>query len=529
MHLYLTRHTWHQHEGVYACGFCYGGNGRVLSGPDLAMHFASASDEASLFRLLKAVNGQFAVIVDREGFRAAAVDRTRTIPLFYSDGGLADQPYSLPRNGDIDNMALLQYRASGNTFAGKTLYKDIRQVPAAAMVCWRNSGVQTLQYWTLLCRHDDERTATVEEVDECLHEVFQRTVENIGKRPVAIPLSGGYDSRLIAVMLKQHGITDALCYHIGHPGSDEERYAREAAEKLGFKYIFLDGEKLAAENTASLDDTDFCNYYQYVGDYTNFVWLYEYYGLKRMFSAGYIAPDTVFLPGHSGDFIAGSHLRKGCISPRSSTNALATSIVLRSFEYRAGVRVAKEVRDYFKKELAGGHTAVSAYQWFIMQNRQAQQIVNSTKVYGFFGHQVLLPLWDNSLVDLFRTLPYKQLIDCTLYTDCVKRIFSKAGLSTERAGGGGRPAKLPRLAIKRMLPKAVANRMVSIGDETGEYAMCQPMLRELVDTGCYPSARHFTSSNEIIKDWYELKALRRQSRNGCQARCTAKACGGDSF
>lgn len=507
MHLDLSRQKWHQEEGVYVCGFCYDNNNQVVSGQNMARHFSSASDEATLLSLLKETNGQFAVIVNRESLKAAAVDQIRSIPIYYNDSTIADQPYSLSHDGSIDRMALSEYRASGNTFAGKTLLKDIRQVPAAAMVCWHGTVEKTIQYWSLECHRGEERLVTIEELRGCLEETFTRTINAIGNRPVAIPLSGGYDSRLIAAMLRKNGIDDAVCYHIGHKGSDEERYASITAEKLGFRYLLLDGYDLADENTGYLDETDFADYYRYVGDYTNFVWLYEYFGIKRMIEHGDIKPDTVFIPGHSGDFIAGSHIRKGGITPSSSARELALSLVLRSFEYRSNSKIIKEVSGQFKKAIDSGFSPISAHQWFIMQNRQAQQIVNSTKVYGFFGHDVLLPLWDNELVNLFRTAPYEQLCDCKLYNDCVKQIFAELGLSTEKPGGSAKPASLSKTLIKRLLPKCIVNRMVQIGDETGEEVMCQPMLQQLVKKGHYPSARHFTSSNEIIKDWYEVTAL----------------------
>ena len=508
MKLDLSRNTWHEADGVSVCGFCYDEKNHVVSGPELARHFSSASTAETLSQMLKEANGQFAVVVNKANLRAAAVDRIRSIPLYYDDCMVGDQPYGMSgKEAAIDRVALMEYRASGNTFAGKTLIENISQIPAGAMVTWQDGEARTKQYWTFLCRREEERHIGTEELRERIEETFRHTHEAIEGRHVAIPISGGYDSRLIATMLKRKGIVDALCYHIGRHGSDEERFARASAEALGFRYILLDGQELSKENANYLEDPDFENYYRRVGDYTNFVWLYEYFGLRKMISEGEIEPDTVFIPGHSGDFLAGSHIHKGNITPTTSAKNLAASILLRNFEYRCEYTVAKEVYDYFKNTLADGSTAFSAYQWFIMQNRQAQQIVNSTKVYGHFGHASLLPLWDNALTDLFRTAHHEQLRNCGLYNDCVRQIFAEMGLPTEKAGGIAKPAKLSRLLIKRTLHKTIVNRMVRIGDETGEEIMCQPMLRRLVETGFYPSARHFTSSNEIIKDWYEHKVV----------------------
>ena len=504
MDILLQRHQWCSVGDVSVCGFCYDCSGSLVRGVRFASLFQKVKNRSQLVELLSDLNGQFAVAIDNIRFRAIAVDRIRTIPLYFNESAISDNPESLLSGHDtIDRQALLEYRATGNTFAGKTLVKGLNQVAAGAVVFFEPSGAQSVQYWQFTCRRGEERERTPDELYNCISKVFERVGNAVGDRPVVIPLSGGYDSRLVAAMLRRVGLRDAVCYHVGSANSGEERVARRVACALGYRYHLVRSDTLVEESAGFLHDDLFRQYYRYVGDYTNFVWLYDYFAIRHMRSKGMLDDGSVFMPGHSGDMVAGSHISKGKVSNRCSAFELAGSMVLRNFEYRTAASVFREVYDYFKAELSMGTTPVSAYQWFVLRNRQAQQIVNSTKVYAHMGYNCCLPLWDRDIVDFFRNAKYDALCNCSLYNQCAERVFEEEKLPTGKTAI--QPPALARLALKRWLPKQVVNRMVDMSDETGELGLCQPMLEQLLENRIYITQHHFTSGNEIIKDWYEMQ------------------------
>src|SRR4029077_5484177 len=69
--------------------------------------------------------------------------------------------------------------------------------------------------------------------------VLCRLVGGVGDRTIVVPMSGGYDSRLIGVSLRDLGCRKVICYSYGVPGNWESRISRELADYLGFPWLFV--------------------------------------------------------------------------------------------------------------------------------------------------------------------------------------------------------------------------------------------------------------------------------------------------
>ena len=116
MKTYLTSPLWHTIDGVSVRGYVVV-DGRMLCGDDMARYFAEAANVDILHRRLETSDGLFAVVVVRERLCAIAVDRVRSIPLFYSPDGIADTPYPLaPPPFVLDKASAMAYKASAATF-----------------------------------------------------------------------------------------------------------------------------------------------------------------------------------------------------------------------------------------------------------------------------------------------------------------------------------------------------------------------------------------------------------------------------
>jgi len=74
--------------------------------------------------------------------------------------------------------------------------------------------------------------------------------------------------------------------------------------------------------------------------------------------------------------------------------------------------------------------AWKTYENWIMKERQAKFIVNSTKVYLYFGYDYIMPFWDKRLLDFFPTLPFRMKLNKQLYDDVLKKsFFNEQGLN----------------------------------------------------------------------------------------------------
>src|SRR5690606_6258341 len=139
----------------------------------------------------------------------------------------------------------------------------------------------------------------------------------------------------------------------------------------------------------------------------------DWLAVRAMRADGTIEADAVFAPGHTGDFIAGGHL--GGVVARSrgrfSKVRLAESIVdkhLSLAPWTGSDRrewVARLAEELAVPALLSASKMASAYEAWEWQERQAKFIVNSVRVYEYFGYDWWLPLWDADLMAFFESLP----------------------------------------------------------------------------------------------------------------------------
>ena len=513
----LTGYNWFSSGCVSARGYCYDLHGVLHCGQDLVDYFDSASDETSLQGLLSDANGIFAVVINKPDLKAIAIDGSRIYPLFYRLGNevsVADNPYDLIDSSSVlDKPAVDEYLCSGAVFAGKTLVSGIMQVKPSHYVVFDGSLARETEYWNYCTKAGEEKDCSLEQLDCVFESVFRRMLESAKDRQIVVPLSGGLDSRLIVCMLKRLGYENVVCYTVGRPENQEYLTARVVAEKLGYRNYFIDNTSAEFVTADYYNDAEFQRYCHFIGALENFLWVFEYFAVKWLKNNGIVEDNAVFVPGHSADFIAGSHLIKALVTPDSSVSYLTSAIMNDSFEYgRRSSYVLNVVKSYFEANSSRGISAHTNYMSFIMQNRLAHQINNSARLYEFFGYDVRLPFWDIELLNLFKALPYKRLEDCNLYVEYVSKcVFSRFGVDFGRDVPDRKIISRQHLKnrLKTFLPKSFVRKFVVFHDDICERELTAPMVTELIDAGVYADDCHFLSYNEVMRDWY-LEMVKRK-------------------
>ena len=69
---------------------------------------------------------------------------------------------------------------------------------------------------------------------------IERVLERASSRQIAVPLSAGRDSRLIASALKDLGAKNVICYSYGPAGNFEAEIAKKISGMLGFDWAFVE-------------------------------------------------------------------------------------------------------------------------------------------------------------------------------------------------------------------------------------------------------------------------------------------------
>ena len=506
MHLRLTSPNWVQERDIAVRGYFYNDKGEKITGKAMIDYFRHVRHFSEFSDVMKKVHGLFNVIINTSSLRVVSIDSTRIFPIFYNlQGYMSDDPSQIPHRTKLDDFACDFYLSSGATPMGTTLLEDIRQVkPGHILLPDENfKQVPFYEYYSFTTH-----SVSVREVRHTLDRIFNRLAEDIGNRQVIIPLTAGNDSRLIACMMKQINHPNVFCYTVGKNNSPELYAASQTAKKLGFPHQIIDVSDAEGRALCQVHNEDFNKYFRFLGAFTNFVWLYDYVAIKKMQRAGVLSPDAVFIPGHSGDFIGGSHLVKAHIAYKELIDSLSRKIIFLSHEYSYKKNVYAFVHKYFSNRIREGILPYQAYQDYIMMNRQCHNILNSARVYEYFGYEVRLPFFEKELLDIFKSLPYEQLAEGKLYLQAVQEVFEEHQIGNTTPYSCNLKTYVLRWIkqyLKRFLSPRLIFRESKILSPLGEGELAQSMLSELVQNHIYPSPKYASSSNAILKDWYLMK------------------------
>lgn len=424
---------WHIKGRVSVKGYLFDAANRLLQGDNLAALFEAVQTADQLSNLLKTVNGFFAVVIQTETHVIAAVDRIRSFPLFYSRklnewivSDDADYLRFLTAPEPFDETSTLEFLVLGYVTNERTLDPTISQIQAGEVFTLElTSGVIKKQRYYLF-RHVVEAIdpdAKIETLNGVMESVFERLIRFLNGRQAVIPLSGGNDSRMIAQMLKRAGYENVVCYTYGYRWHWEVIVSHKVAETLNYPWIYLPFTRRKWYNWFQLAER--MTYYRYGSHFASIAHLQDWPAVMLLKQQGRISPDAVFVPGHSGDFIGGSHLPLGFGKRNSLTETeLRSAIYFRHYNLWEWSDEASWFEPCLAETInAAVHpepvmdmeTASDLFEWWDWQERQAKYINNSARVYEFWGYDWSMPFWDNALLEFWQTVPLEWRLDKKLY------------------------------------------------------------------------------------------------------------------
>jgi asparagine synthase (glutamine-hydrolysing) len=421
----------------------------LLEGPGIISLFSSLPSSSgmnhdALKDLLVDFKGCFALVIEtREGL-LCVVDRIRSIPLFYakidtrfiiSDDAnyIRDQinPLFNKNNG-------AEFLVTGYVTGPETLFDEIYQIRGGQYLSYSGTDCHITTSFYHRFWHEDFFPDSEEELMKCLDEVFVHVFQRLiastkGKGlQIIVPLSGGLDSRIIIAMLKRLGVDDVICFSYGKKGNHEAEISKKVAEALGYQWYFV--EYTNDKWFQCRHSEEMSAYERYAGNLASLPHVQDFLALQELQKEGKIPKKSVFIPGHCGNLIAGDCLPKKIleIPPNNDqfiTFALHEHYLLWPWNERGG----EELEILFRRKIqqAVGKIAIhnaeslaNVIEYFNGNERQAKFIVNSVRVYEFFGYAWKIPLWDAE--DFFLRVPLKYRMrygDNYLYIIYAKKVL----------------------------------------------------------------------------------------------------------
>ncbi len=142
---------------------------------------------------------------------------------------------------DIDYSALDAYLTYLYIPSPATIFRDVRELPAAHLLVFDREGLQIRRYWDLQFRIDRKKDARA--FVEAFAEQFRQSVRSrlMSDVPLGALLSGGIDSSAVVAEMSRFGSGQVrtFCIGYGQEGAyyDERRYAKIVAERFGTQHL----------------------------------------------------------------------------------------------------------------------------------------------------------------------------------------------------------------------------------------------------------------------------------------------------
>ena len=430
---------WSKNEQTHAAGFAFL-DGTYLDAPALANKLSNHLPE-EIPELLPRLSGNFALIYSTEHQVIAAVDGIRSLPLFYGRIGdrfvisdSADVLYEEINPPNIPAARAAEFLCTSKVTGRETLFPEINQLKAGEFLQVNIAEPATLQlsrYFTY--EHEQPPNLTedqlLEQLDQVHVNVFSKLIDSLDGRKAIIPLSGGEDSRLIAWMMNRLEYDNVLYLTYGPRNNWEAQIAKEIADHFGIPWKFISTTHKKWEFWFNHTDRKKCAANS--DGLTSMPHLQDFPIVAELVHNGEIPEDAVFIPGHSGGLITGSHTPSSLVNQHSlSDKKLLSKILNKNYSAWNLNEVEEPYLEYFRYKIAditnpaetmSGPVLCDLSEFWEWQERQANYMVNSVRVYEYWGYEWRIPLWDMELVQFWKSVPAHLRADRKLYNTYVDR------------------------------------------------------------------------------------------------------------
>lgn len=416
----LYRSNWITENSVHSIGWASREN-RSYSGKEFHQLITSLIDKESFdlgnaCKLANELNGSFALIIECKGEIYLIADRTRSYPILYTTkNGItyitddlisASRDYALSPEVNIRQVEV--FLLAGLTFENQTVFKDIYGIQAAEVVelSGQKPEVKRKRYFIYKLNTTEKQSLSpVKEArkqNAIFTRVFRRMLDSAPDvHNWVIPLSGGHDSRMVINQMHKLGVKNIVCFTYGETGNRQSSLSKQVAETLGYPWHYVEYN---AEKWGKLRESkDFDSYFDFAFSGVSNPHIQDLLAVSELKNRGILHPDDIFVPGHTYDFITGSQCLKGIIDIKSDKdiiNYLRYSFNQWSYKQRSPV-LYEEVLDMIHHTPLPPNNFTEYYMW---QEWHCKFLLNSVRVYEYFGFDWRTPLWDQELMEYWLSL-----------------------------------------------------------------------------------------------------------------------------
>lgn len=403
---------------------------------------------------LNQLNGFYFWVYKKGDVLLAGVDHVRSIPLFYGKNkGIfyisndAEWVRQQVDDEEMEPIAREEFLLAGHVTGSETLYPNVKQLQAGEWLeaSERDGDVQvkTGRYYHFW--HSEPFEYKEMELYERFCSVTRNAIRHLttfaNGRQLVIPLSGGYDSRLIVTMLRSLDYENVLCFAYGVPGNRDVEFSRKIAAVLGFKWAFIEYSTDLWRTLWQSDEAEF--YRQRSANHTSLPFVQDWPAIKKLLEKKLISQDAIIVPGHSGDFISGRYIpdfvfKKNLHSELDLLRAIEQKYLSNASKSSMSLSdqniLFNRIRDRLDHGFDGSAVEfANLFELWEWQERQSKYIVNAVRVYDHFCLQWWLPLWDKDFVCFWQDVPLFLRKKQRWYKKSVNKLFEDQSEKTGNA------------------------------------------------------------------------------------------------
>lgn len=270
-----------------------------------ALRITNNADVASE---LKNLNCHFALVMQTDQFVLAAVDRTRTFPLFYKTTQekiiITDDINQVETTFTFDKESVGSFKKHLCCYGNQTLLTNWNQLNAGQYLFFdKETQELNIARYSSFTPVQPLKSLDVTMMKETYLATFQGILDTIKGQPIILSLSGGYDSRTILSVLHELGALPVIAYTYGVKNSFEKEIAEKIASRFHLNWRFI-------EYDHKLLDEFFSNSWKgYVEKNHHFTSLpneQDFFALQWLHRNSLLPEGGVVFSGNLGDCLGGS-------------------------------------------------------------------------------------------------------------------------------------------------------------------------------------------------------------------------------
>ena len=355
------------------------------------------------------------------------MDIVRSIPLFFSKQNnkfiVSDSSESLKKITGIKTinpLSSVEFQHTGYVTLSHTLFDQIYQIQAGECIVVDQSGkrikINRFRYYDFLHKVFDnsDNFDFLSLLEKSITNVFSRLHQTTINKTLVVPLSGGLDSRLIISNLHKIGRKNVLCYYYGRKNCKEENISKAIAERLSYDWVSIEYTK--KKWNRCYNGGAFENYFNYAGNGSSLPHIQDFLAVKELRDRSIIPEDSIFIPGHTGDFISGGHIPNMNNNTIQNRDRLVEYII--DYHYKLWIRKSHQFNSNLDRcisnkimyaikdhNISTKEDMANIFEYWEWKERQSKFIINSVRVYEFFGYEWRLPLWDLEFLNFWSKVP----------------------------------------------------------------------------------------------------------------------------